>query len=66
VPVSNLATTLLSAGRPSEAEPLSRRALALAEVALEPDHPNLEALRANLTAAETAARQRLSLAWAAG
>jgi hypothetical protein len=28
---------------------------ALADVALEPDHPNLEALRTNLTAAEAAA-----------
>jgi Tetratricopeptide repeat len=57
VPISNLATTLLAAGRAIEAEPLARRALALAEGALEPDHPNLEALRANLRAAEATARK---------
>jgi hypothetical protein len=52
--LSNLATTLLASDRSAEALPLLRRAVEVAEPALEPDHPNLEVLRANLAKAQAA------------
>jgi hypothetical protein len=46
--LTNLGQFLKATNRLAEAEPLMRRALAIAEVSYGPDHPNTRTFRANL------------------
>jgi hypothetical protein len=46
--LNNLATLLNSTGRPEEAEPLLRRALAIREAHFAPDHPLVAETRSEL------------------
>ena len=55
--LNNLALLLQDTNRLGEAEPLMRRALAIDEESLGPDHPNTATVRKNLAALE-AARSR--------
>jgi hypothetical protein len=50
--LNNLATLLHYMGRPAEAEPLMRRALAIFETSLGPDHPSTVIVRKGLARLE--------------
>ena len=50
--LNNLASLLYARNRLAEAEPLMRRALAILETSLGPDHPNTVTTRNNLAALE--------------
>jgi Tetratricopeptide repeat len=52
--LTNLASLLKDTNRLAEAEPLYRRALAIFETSLRPDHPNTVIVRENLAALEAA------------
>ena len=55
--LNNLAQLLQATNRLAEAEPLMRRALAICEKSLGPDHPNTVIARNNLAALEAALAQ---------
>ena len=55
--LNNLAQLLQATNRLAEAEPLMRRALAIFETSLGPDHPNTVTARDNLAALEAALAQ---------